>query len=210
MARPGEARPAAAPMSTRQAARQVGILRAASELGAREGLASVQMHDVAKEAGVAIATLYRYFPSKPYLFLSVLEWHIEQFLGDRDRDRDRDREPGTARPRDPATEVADILVALTGKLLGSRLLASAVAVSSFTEYATGVPARIDIVERALGQRLLRLLARRGGADPATCRSRTRLLVYGWWGLFVAVLTEEISPEQGAADLRLAARLIVNG
>ncbi|MEU1168144.1 helix-turn-helix domain-containing protein, partial [Streptomyces sp. NPDC005921] len=146
MARPVDARPAAAPMSTRQAARQVGILRAASELGAREGLASVQMHDVAKEAGVAIATLYRYFPSKPYLFLSVLEWHIEQFLGD----RDRDREPVTARPTDPATEVADILVALTGKLLGSRLLASAVAVSSFTEYATGVPARIDIVERALG------------------------------------------------------------
>ncbi|MFI6247340.1 TetR/AcrR family transcriptional regulator [Streptomyces sp. NPDC051016] len=208
MARPVEARPAAAPTSTRQAARQVRILRAASELGAREGLASVQMHDVAKEAGVAIATLYRYFPSKPYLFLSVLEWHIEQFLGD--RDRDRDREPVTARTTDPATEVADILVALTGKLLGSRLLASAVAVSSFTEYATGVPARIDIVERALGQRLLRLLARRGGADAATCRSRTRLLVYGWWGLFVAVLTEEISPEQGAADLRLAARLIVTG
>ncbi|MFG2969521.1 TetR/AcrR family transcriptional regulator [Streptomyces sp. NPDC048288] len=206
MARPVEARPAAAPTSTRQAARQVRILRAASELGAREGLASVQMHDVAKEAGVAIATLYRYFPSKPYLFLSVLEWHIEQFLGD----RDRDREPVTARTTDPATEVADILVALTGKLLGSRLLASAVAVSSFTEYATGVPARIDIVERALGQRLLRLLARRGGADAATCRSRTRLLVYGWWGLFVAVLTEEISPEQGAADLRLAARLIVTG
>ncbi|MFG2937080.1 TetR/AcrR family transcriptional regulator [Streptomyces sp. NPDC048282] len=208
MARPVEARPAAAPMSIRQAARQVRILRAASELGAREGLASVQMHDVAKEAGVAIATLYRYFPSKPYLFLSVLEWHIEQFLGD--RDRDRDREPVTARTTDPATEVADILVALTGKLLGSRLLASAVAVSSFTEYATDVPARIDIVERALGQRLLRLLARRGGADAATCRSRTRLLVYGWWGLFVAVLTEEISPEQGAADLRLAARLIVTG
>ncbi|MEU6539105.1 TetR/AcrR family transcriptional regulator [Streptomyces sp. NPDC047000] len=200
MARPVEAGCPAAPMSGRQAARQVRILRAASELGAREGLASVQMHEVAKEAGVAIATLYRYFPSKPYLFLSVLEWHIGQFLGD------HGSEPPATRTADPATEVADTLIALTGKLLDSRLLASAVAVSSFTEYATGVPTRIDIVERSLGQRLVRLLA--GRADADTCRSRARLLVYGWWGLFVAVLTEEISPEQGAADLRLAARLIV--
>ncbi len=155
---------------------------------------NVQMLDVAKEADVAIATLYRYFPSKPYLFLAVLEWHIEQFLGGRDG--------GTA---DPATEVAETLVALSGKLLGSPLLASAVALSSFTEYASTVPTEIDIVETALGQRLLRLLG--GRADAETERSRVRLLVYGWWGLFVAVLTEEIPAEQGEADLRLAARLI---
>jgi hypothetical protein len=35
----------------------------------------------------------------------------------------------------------------------------------------------------------------------------RLLVYNWWGVFVAMLTEEISTAQGEADLRLAARLI---
>ncbi|MER5195721.1 TetR/AcrR family transcriptional regulator [Streptomyces sp. NPDC002884] len=186
-------------MSSRQAARRVRILSAASALGAREGLSRVQMHDVAKESGVAIATLYRYFPSKPYLFLAVLEWHIEQFLGGRDGG------PAADEPADPATEVAETLIALTGKLLDSRLLASAVALSSFTEYASAVPARIDIVERALGQRLLRLLG--GGADAETERGRVRLLVYSWWGLFVAVLTEEISTEQGENDLRLAARLI---
>ncbi|MGW0585837.1 TetR family transcriptional regulator, partial [Streptomyces sp. NPDC002920] len=89
--------------------------------------------------------------------------------------------------------------------LDSPLLASAVALSSFTEYASVVPARIDVVRSALGQRILRLLG--GRADPETARSRVRLLVYGWWGLFVAMLTEEISTEQGEADLRLAARLI---
>ncbi|WP_232838553.1 TetR/AcrR family transcriptional regulator [Streptomyces geranii] len=200
MARPAAVRQPAAPMSSRQAARQVRILRAASDLGAREGLARVQMHDVAKEAGVAIATLYRYFPSKPYLFLSVLEWHIEQFLGGRDTTA---RSPGAG--DDPATEVAETLIALSGKLLASPLLASAVALSSFTEYANAVPSRFDIVERALGRRLLHLLGRR--TDPETARSRVRLLVYSWWGLFVALLTEEITTEQAAADLHLAARLI---
>ncbi|WP_327312126.1 TetR/AcrR family transcriptional regulator [Streptomyces sp. NBC_01235] len=200
MARLAEARRPAAPVSVRQAARRVRILRAASELGSREGLARVQMHDVAKEAGVAIGTLYRYFPSKPHLFLAVLEWHIEQFLGGRDGGA------ATDEATDPAVEVAQTLIALSGKLLSSRLLASAVALSSFTEYASVVPTPIDIVERALGQRLLRLLGTR--ADAETERSRVRLLVYSWWGLFVAMLTEEISTEQADADLRLAARLIV--
>ncbi|MFD3307243.1 TetR/AcrR family transcriptional regulator [Streptomyces sp. NPDC058694] len=213
VARPGEIRQPAAPISSRQAARRVRILLAASELGAREGLARVQMHDVAKEAGVAIATLYRYFPSKPCLFLAVLEWHIEQFLGGRDGGRDvgpaadEMTEPATdvAETDVEATEVAETLIALSGKLLGSRLLASAVALSSFSEYASVVPTRIDIVEKALGQRLLRLVG--GRADAETARSRVRLLVYSWWGLFVAMLTEEISTEQGEADMRLAARLI---
>nr|WP_240982162.1 TetR/AcrR family transcriptional regulator [Streptomyces sp. S3(2020)] len=175
-------------------------MRAASDLASREALTDVQMHDVAKEAGVAIATLYRYFPSKPFLFLAVLEWHIEQFLGD--HDGDDDGVPALTHT-DPVTEIAETLVALSGKLLGNRLLASAVALSSFSEYASAVPTKVDIVERALGQRLLRLLG-----DRAEARGRVRLLVYSWWGLFVAVLTEEISTEQGEADLRLAARLIV--
>ncbi|MFE2884146.1 TetR/AcrR family transcriptional regulator [Streptomyces graminifolii] len=199
VARPAEGRQPAAPVSRGQIARRVRILRAASELGAREGLASVQMHDVAKEAGVAIATLYRYFPSKPYLFMAVLEWHIEQYLGSHEH-------IAAAEGTDAAAEVAELLITLSVKLLDSPLLASAVALSSFTEYATAVPARVDLVDSALGQAILRLL----GADEAseTDRSRARLLIYGWWGLFVAMLTEEISTEEAETNMRLAARLLL--
>lgn len=212
VARPAEGRQPAAPVSRGQIARRVRILRAASELGAREGLASVQMHDVAKEAGVAIATLYRYFPSKPYLFMAVLEWHIEQYLGGHESGQRKgqgsgreDLAPADA-GTDAAAEVAELLITLSVKLLDSPLLASAVALSSFTEYATAVPARIDIVDSALGQAILRLL----GADEAseTDRSRARLLIYGWWGLFVAMLTEEISTEEAETNMRLAARLLL--
>ncbi|MFE2416190.1 TetR/AcrR family transcriptional regulator [Streptomyces hokutonensis] len=188
-------------MSSGQAARRVRILRAASELGAREGLASVQMHDVAKEAGVAIATLYRYFPSKPYLFMAVLEWHIEQFVGGHGH-------TAAAEGTDPAAEIAELLISLSVKLLDSPLLASAVALSSFTEYTSVVQARTDLVDNPLGQAILRLL--RGGVREAseTDRSRARLLIYGWWGLFVAMLTEELTTEEAETNMRLAARLLL--
>lgn len=209
VARPAEGRQPAAPVSRGQVARRVRILRAASELGAREGLASVQVHDVAKEAGVAIATLYRYFPSKPYLFMAVLEWHIEQFLGGHENGRENGRENIAAAVEegmDAAADVADLLIALSVKLLDSPLLASAVALSSFTEYATAVPSRIDIVDSALGQAILRLLGVHEASE--TDRSRARLLIYGWWGLFVAMLTEELSTEEAETNMRLAARLLL--
>lgn len=206
VARPAEGRQPAAPMSSSQIARRVRILRAASELGAREGLASVQMHDVAKEADVAIATLYRYFPSKPYLFMAVLEWHIEQYLGG--HENGRENLAVAAEGTDAAAEVAELLITLSVKLLDSPLLASAVALSSFTEYTSVVPARMDLVDSALGQAILRLLRAGVREASATDRSRARLLIYGWWGLFVAMLTEELSTAEAETNMRLAARLLL--
>ncbi|MFF0011499.1 TetR/AcrR family transcriptional regulator [Streptomyces sp. NPDC005374] len=176
----------------------MAILRAAGELAAREGLAGVQMLDVSKEAGVAIATLYRYFPSKTHLFTAVLEWHIEMFLeGHRDT---------TVPPADRVTEIAETLIALTVKLLDNPLLASAVALSSFTEYASAAPTRYDIAGSHLGRTMLGLL---GIDEPGEDdRSTVRLLIYCWWGLFVAAQTEEISVQRVEADLRMAVRLIL--
>lgn len=136
--------------------------------------------------------------------MAVLEWHIEQYLGG--QENGRENLAVAAEGTDAAAEVAELLITLSVKLLDSPLLASAVALSSFTEYATAVPARIDIVDSALGHAILRLL----GVDEAseTDRSRARLLIYGWWGLFVAMLTEEISAEEAETNMRLAARLLL--
>ena len=62
-------------LTQNQEARRRRAMEAAVTLAARGGFAAVQMRDVAGEAGIALGTLYRYFPSKEHLHVSILaEW----------------------------------------------------------------------------------------------------------------------------------------
>ena len=84
-----------------QAARRGRILDAALELSAEGGFDAVQMREVAARADVALGTLYRYFPSKENLLLSVMG---VQVAGLADRLALRPPE-GT----DPVERVVDVL-----------------------------------------------------------------------------------------------------
>src|SRR3954467_3900714 len=55
-----------------QLARRERILDAAMDLASEGGWDAVQMREVADRAEVALGTLYRYFPSKVHLMVSVL------------------------------------------------------------------------------------------------------------------------------------------
>ena len=55
-----------------QRARRERILDAATDLATDGGWDAVQMREVAERAEVALGTLYRYFPSKVHLLVSVL------------------------------------------------------------------------------------------------------------------------------------------
>jgi AcrR family transcriptional regulator len=55
-----------------QAARRERMLEAALGLAIEGGWDGVQMREVATRAGVALGTLYRYFPSKEHLLVSVM------------------------------------------------------------------------------------------------------------------------------------------
>ena len=58
-----------------QAARRQRVLAAALQLGAEGGYDAVQMRDVASTAGVALGTIYRYFPSKDALLAAAMvQW----------------------------------------------------------------------------------------------------------------------------------------
>ena len=68
----GEAATAAGSIPASQPARRERILDAAMELATDGGWDAVQMREVAERAEVALGTLYRYFPSKVHLLVSVL------------------------------------------------------------------------------------------------------------------------------------------
>jgi alpha-methylacyl-CoA racemase len=61
----------AVPETPAQQARYDRVIAAATEILSGGGQEAVQMKDLAQRAGVSLATLYRYFPSKDYVLLAV-------------------------------------------------------------------------------------------------------------------------------------------
>lgn len=73
---------------------RIRILTAARQVFARVGYVTLVMGDVAKEAGVSMGALYRYFRNKDDLFLSLIgDIHNELFKASRAADRDFGTEP---------------------------------------------------------------------------------------------------------------------
>ncbi|WP_219417959.1 TetR family transcriptional regulator [Pseudonocardia nigra] len=196
MARIAEARPAAAPSSENQVARHRRILHAAAELGAEKGLDGVQMHEVARDAGVAIGTLYRYFPSKTHLFTAVLAERIGAL---------DETTPPPAAGADRVDAVADLLVGLSRDLMRTPLLATAMMRSAAASHHATV-AETEQIAADLDRVILRVL----GIEQPTERdlSAVRLLAYGWWGLVTAALDRHLTATRAEADMRLAARLLL--
>ncbi len=64
--------------SAAQRERRRRILDAAMALASKGGFEQMQMRAVAERADVALGTLYRYFPSKIHLLVSVLGQQFEQ------------------------------------------------------------------------------------------------------------------------------------
>jgi TetR/AcrR family transcriptional regulator, cholesterol catabolism regulator len=85
-------------MTSRQLVRRAKVIEAVIELIADVGAEAVQMRDVAKRSGVALATVYRYFNSKDYLLAAALEdWQkrlTRRILASRGGRSDQDPLPG--------------------------------------------------------------------------------------------------------------------
>jgi TetR/AcrR family transcriptional regulator, cholesterol catabolism regulator len=85
-------------MTTRQLVRRATIIEAVIDLIAEVGADAVQMRDVSKRSGVALATVYRYFNSKDYLLATALEdWQkrlTRRIIASRADRADRDPLPG--------------------------------------------------------------------------------------------------------------------
>ncbi len=84
-----------------QQERRERMLEATAELAQQGGWDAVQMREVAQRSDVALGTLYRYFPSKEFLLVSVMLSDIEG-LADRLAVRPPEGE-------DPVERVIDVL-----------------------------------------------------------------------------------------------------
>lgn len=90
-----------ATLTESQQARRTRMLEAAEALALDGGWDGVQMREVASRADVALGTLYRYFPSKEHLLVSVMLDEV-QHLADRLAVRPPEGE-------DPVERVVDVL-----------------------------------------------------------------------------------------------------
>lgn len=64
--------------SAAQRDRRARITQAALALASRGGYEDVQMREVAERSGVALGTLYRYFPSKVHLLVNAMAHELER------------------------------------------------------------------------------------------------------------------------------------
>ncbi|MBY8882018.1 TetR/AcrR family transcriptional regulator [Actinacidiphila acidipaludis] len=69
------------------------VLETTVALVTEHGLASVTMSQIAKEAGIGRATLYKYFPDVQSILMAWHERHVAAHLGQLAQARDRAREP---------------------------------------------------------------------------------------------------------------------
>ncbi|APA99034.1 TetR family transcriptional regulator [Nocardia seriolae] len=190
--------------TVRQLERQRAILGSAARLGAEHGLERVQMSEVAQSAGVALGTLYRYYPSKNHLFAAVLDGAI------------RDLPPPSAVPGDPVTGAGEFLGHAIGELLHRPRLARAMLVSMNAVRAedhapqpdpagAGCTAALD-TDRTMPERIL---AAAGITDPTDEDHRlARLLEQCVYGILTWTIAGRLTADQARSDTLRACELLL--
>lgn len=194
MPRVAEERSPAEPTSQEQKARYRRILAAAARHGAAKGLERVQMHDVAGEAGVAIATLYRYFPSKTHLFTALMRSQVHR-LAEESAAPELQEAPGEG--------ITRLLVTAGQELIRTPLLAHAMIQSNNAMVA-------QMPGAAVTEDFIQLMLQAGGIDEPTDHDRRlcRLLNQAWYGIMIAALNQAVTPEELAEDTEFICRLIL--
>lgn len=157
-----------------QVARRQRVLVAALKLGAAGGYDAVQMRDVAATAGVALGTIYRYFPSKDALLAAAMvEW-----MEDLERRVSQKPPDGST----TAARVYDVLRRAVATMERQPKLAEAVitALTSDDREAGGASvATTDVMQRVM------LRAFPDDVDPATEAAIAKVLGHVWFSCLVA-------------------------
>lgn len=149
------------------------------------------MHEVAAEAGVAIGTLYRYFPSKQHLFAGVLARNVAALSSG--------ESPSTA--QGPAVAVAEFMTAACRSMLRRPRLARAM-ITSINTVRSETGTEPDTTMRD------RIIDVAGINSPTESDLRlARLIEQCTYGVLTWALAGDSSADEAEADLRRACLLL---
>jgi AcrR family transcriptional regulator len=180
-----------------QAARRQRVIDAALQLGSEGGYEAVQMRDVARTAGVALGTIYRYFTSKDHLLAAAMvDWttDLENRVGAK-----------PSRRRSSADGVVEIIRAATGPMeRDPRLAAAMVQAASANEPSVTACSEqtTEIVERLLASAM-------NGDDPDRRARTARVLAHVWNSCILRWANGAEAVGQIGDDLEDAARLLLD-
>ncbi len=187
--------------SAAQRERRRRILEAAVALASKGGFEQMQMRAVAERADVALGTLYRYFPSKVHLLVSVLGRQFEQAH----ESLTRHPIPGDT----PADRVMFVLGRTTRSLQREPNLTEALT-RAFMFADASVAAEIHVVTVHVTRMLL--AAMRGSTDPAEPTEEelaiTKVIGDVWLASLVQWVTGRASAGDVASSLDVAVRLLL--
>jgi len=190
--------------SAAQRERRRRILDAATTLATKGGFEQVQMRAVADRADVALGTLYRYFPSKIHLLVSVLASQFEQAR----ETFERRPVPGDT----AADRVMHVLERTTRTLQRDPNLTEALT-RAFMFADASVAAEIEVVARHVREMLLSAMAepdRRAQRGTATGHESavTKVISDVWLASLVQWVTGRASASDVTSSMDVAVRLLL--
>ncbi|MCM2419158.1 MULTISPECIES: TetR family transcriptional regulator [Streptomyces] len=184
-------------LTERQEARRRRILHASAQLACRGGFDAVQMREVAENSGVALGTLYRYFPSKIHLLVATMQDQLGQM-----HETLRKRPPDTA---EPADRVAETLMRAFRAMQREPHLADAM-VRALTFADRSVSPEVDTVSRLTTAIILDAMGL-DGPPTADQLSAVRVIEHTWHSALVTWLSGRASIAQVKIDIETVCRLI---
>jgi TetR/AcrR family transcriptional regulator, cholesterol catabolism regulator len=183
--------------SAAQRERRQRILDATLALASRGGYDAVQMRTVADRAGVALGTLYRYFPSKIHLLVSGLAREFE-----RNQEKlDRIPIPGAT----PNERMLFVLGRITRTMQREPMLTEAMT-RAFMFADPSAAAEVNTVARLMEHMLTS--AMHEGKPSADEIAIARIIGDVWLSALVAWVTRRASANDVSSQLELAARLLL--
>jgi AcrR family transcriptional regulator len=168
----------------RLAARHAAIIAAARAAASQGGMAAVQIAPVARRAGIAAGTVYRYFPRKSDLIAAVLAEMAEREIGALRR--------AAAHAPGPLSALACVIMSFAAWALRQRRLA-------FAAIAEPVDAALDPIRLKFRKLLADEFATRIAAAIASGHlpdQDAKLAAAGVLGLVVEATIGPLAPQSG--------------